>query len=491
MELSCSIVNKIVWTREIGFKFLIAKVTELFPLPSFPHLFPTLSTTTYLFGRCGRWSSIRYLSTFAQQIEPTTRSRPEPIPIKHEPPQTRPQPDPYLLVAPELTHIRKNMLNLLGTAHPDLADIAEYYFLQPSKQLRSLLILLFSRATNGLGRNWERKHWDAACEASSGQSEELDRPLALSNVLNEWNPSMPDHTESFGSVFTLQQAVPRLEHPPPPPSSPLTRAIPGIISLPCLLPTQIRLAQIVEMVHVAFQLHEGITKGSEAESSSMQSMGFGNKLSILGGDFLLGRASTALSRLGESEVVELVASVISNLVEGEFLRMEEIRTPELGVMCGPRSVLSAWELYLRKTYLRTASLVAKGARSAVVLGGCREGDIWKEVAYAYGRNLGIAYQLLEDALDIKHMQPGLATGPALFASEECPRLVPLIQRNFTGEGDTELAVEYIQATSGVERARLLAEAYADKARDVLQLLPDSETKIALEVLTELAVKRSW
>ncbi|KAJ3509699.1 hypothetical protein NLJ89_g5082 [Agrocybe chaxingu] len=474
--------------RRPGSSILIANVTGFFPFSRTSSL-PSPRPPIYLDDAV---DGLPFDITFAQQIEPTTRSRPEPIPIKHEP-QTRPRPDPYLLVAPELTHIRKNMLNLLGTAHPGLADMAEYYFLQPSKQLRSLLILLFSRATNGLGRNWERKHWDAACEASCGQSEELDRPLALSNVLNEWNPSMPDHTESFESVFALQQAVPRPEHPPPPPSSPLTRAIPGIISPPSLLPTQIRLAQIVEMVHVAFQLHEGITKGSDAESSkpTMQTMGFGNKLSILGGDFLLGRASTALSCLGESEVVELVASVISNLVEGEFLRMEEIRTPELGVMCGPKSVLNAWELYLRKTYLRTASLMAKGACSAVVLGGCREGDIWKEVAYAYGRNLGIAYQLLEDALDIKHMQPGLATGPALFASEECPRLVTLIQRNFTEEGDTELAVGYIQGTSGVERTRLLASAYADKARDVLQLLPDSETKTALEVLTEMAIRRSW
>ena len=107
----------------------------------------------------------------------------------------------------------------------------------------------------------------------------------------------------------------------------------------------------------------------------------------------MGRASTALSRLGESEVVELVASVISNLVEGEFLSMDEVRTPEQGLIQGPTSLTAAWELYLRKSYLKTASLMAKGARSAVILGGSQEDDIWKEVAYAYGRNLGIAYQV--------------------------------------------------------------------------------------------------
>jgi hexaprenyl-diphosphate synthase len=61
----------------------------------------------------------------------------------------------------------------------------------------------------------------------------------------------------------------------------------------------------------------------------------------------------------------------------------------------PSSSLSSdkWPIYLKKTYLKTASLMAKGARAAVVLGGCTEGEVCKEVAYAYGRNLGIAFQV--------------------------------------------------------------------------------------------------
>ncbi|PPQ76988.1 hypothetical protein CVT25_014805 [Psilocybe cyanescens] len=429
--------------------------------------------------RCQR----RNHSVLAQHIEPAAKSRPEPISIQHDLPKTRQRPDPYILVASELTHVRKNMLNLLGSAHPGLADMAEYYFLHPSKQLRSLLVLLFSHATNGLGQDWEQKRWDTAYETSSGQLEVLDRPLQLPDILNEWNPSMPDHTKSFEDVFALQRPMPP---PAPPPRSPLHNIPPSLISPPLLLPTQIRLAQIVEMIHVASLLHKTIASNSEEEKD-----GFGNKLSILGGDFLLGRASTALSRLGESEVVELVASVISNLVEGEILSMREVKTPELGIIQGPTTLSAAWELYLRKTYLKTASLMAKGARSAVILGGSLEGDIRKEVAYAYGRNLGMAYQLLEDSEALKHIQPGLATGPALFASEECPALLPLIQRNFTAPGDIEIAVDYIQNTTGVERTRLLAEAYAQKALDVLHLLPDSDARRALEVLTEIVTKRTW
>jgi len=341
--------------------------------------------------RCRR----RNLSVLAQQIEPTPRTRPEPIQIPHEHPPVRQRPEPHVLVASELAHIRKSMLDLLGTAHPGLANVAECFFLHPSKQLRSLLVLLFSRATNGLGQNWDGKQWDATCEMSTGRSEELDRPLTLSNVLNEWNLSMRDDTASFESPFALQQSIPRAPYPPRPPLS-------QNIASPSLLPTQIRLAQIVEMIHVASLLHDGIVEIPEASSESNEppsthsypeSEGFGNKLSILGGDFLLGRASTALSRLGEAEVVELVASVISNLVEGEFLRTEGDASAMTVSGAGPTTLPAAWELYQRKTYLKTASLMAKGARSAVVLGGAMDGDIWKEVAYVFGRNLGFAHQV--------------------------------------------------------------------------------------------------
>ncbi|KAF9556424.1 trans-hexaprenyltranstransferase [Agrocybe pediades] len=430
--------------------------------------------------RCQR----RRLGVLAQHLEPTaTRSRPETIPLQAELPNTRRNADPYVLVGAELTHIRKNMLNLLGSAHPGLADMAEYYFLHPSKQLRSLLVLLFSRATNGLGRRWETKHSDAVYESTSGQSEILDRPLKRPNVLNEWNPSMPDHTASFEHVFPLQQSIaPTLPPFRPPSAHPITSCL---VSPPFLLPTQIRLAQIVEMIHVASSLHENIANTPEEEEN-----GFGNKLSILGGDFLLGRASTALSRLGESEVVELVASVISNLVEGEILSMAQVKTPELGLIQGPTNLRDAWDAYLRKTYLKTASLMAKGARSAVILGGSQE-EVWSELAYAYGRNLGIAYQLVEDAADIRQIQPGLASAPALYASATRPEMLPLIKRNFTSPGDTQLAAELMQNTPCVDQTLELARKYALAARHVLGELPESEARTALETLTDTVVERSW
>ncbi|KZV67643.1 terpenoid synthase [Peniophora sp. CONT] len=411
------------------------------------------------------------------------------------------RPDPYKLLKPELDIQRERLLNLLGSAHPTLTEIAKYYFLHPSKQVRPLLVLLFARATNGLGSGWEDKAWAAECEGARGRAEELDEPLSRADVLNDWNPSMPDTTASFATAFDLHLPPPLAPQPVPPPR--LSPHVPALAH--ALLPTQIRLAQIVEMIHVASLLHDDVIDGSSTRRGAPSApAAFGNKFTILGGDFLLGRASASLSRLGETEVVELIASVIANLVEGEILQLNKV-VAESEALAGAKTGGGAdgWNIYLRKTYLKTASLMAKGARASVILGGGRAGELEKEVAYAYGRNIGIAFQLVDDILDYEageatlgkpggaDLQLGLATGPALYAWEEHPEMGPLIARKFGQEGDVELARDLVRRSSGVERTRALALAHADKALAALQHLPESDARSALEVLTERVVKRTW
>ncbi|KAH0591196.1 hypothetical protein H2248_001288 [Termitomyces sp. 'cryptogamus'] len=355
------------------------------------------------------------------------------------PPPTAPgrRPDGFALLAPELAHVRASLLGLLGSAHPGLAHVAR--FAGAAQQLRSVLVLLCAHATNGRGAQWPNKH-------AAPAAPDHDIPLTRPGVLHNSHPSMPTHPASFTGVFHLR--IPRLHTDPPRAPAP-----PGP---PRLLPTQLRLAQIVEMVHIASVLHDGVHEQHE------------NKLSILAGDFLLGRASAALARLGEPQVVELIASVISNQAEGEMLRhLSMLRDP--------------WDMYLRRSYLKTASLMAKGACASVALGGCS--DHWQDAAYTYGRNLGIAYQLVQDTLE----HPLGITGPVLFAAEEHPDLHPLIRRNLAGEGDIQKARHYVARSQGIDRTRALAATYADKAREALRLLPESEYREALDVLAESAL----
>lgn len=304
--------------------------------------------------------------------------------------------DPLGAIYEEIGNLRSSLFNLLGSSHPSLDTVAKYYFQAEGKHLRPLLVLLMSQATNGLaGQGWER----ARIESYTHNVD--DALTSRGGVLNDWNPEQmgpePIGAMTFADPFSLSPSTASSSSTSAtPPRNPIVaqlEALPTNPDSPEILPTQRRLASITEMIHVASLLHDDVIDDSSLRRGEPSApSAFGNKLSILSGDFLLGRASVALARLGSREVVELLATVIANLVEGEVLQLRATSEPE------KTPTPKGFEEYMRKTYLKTASLMAKSARAAVILGGCgghvgKEGEWVKDVAYGYGRNLGIAFQV--------------------------------------------------------------------------------------------------
>ena len=325
---------------------------------------------------------------------------------------TPPHVDPTKLIAPELTYVRETIVNLLGSSHPALTEIADYYFHLSGKQLRPQLVLLFAHATNGLASGFNERALAPVNIRIGPQRFGLDMALSSPFVLNDWNPRMPDFTSSFSEPFNIHDCTRQSQSPPTQTSLSSSQSSPSPVPHPppsaTILPTQLRLAQITEMIHVASLLHDDVLDHAATRRSSPSApTAFGNKLSVLGGDFLFGRASTALARLGDNEVVELVASVMSNLVEGEVMQMIDGRgntnsaTESVNDAKAPliptAPTQQTWTNYICKSYFKTASLMAKSMRASVVLGGAQSGseqdELLKDVAYAYGRNLGIAFQV--------------------------------------------------------------------------------------------------
>ena len=314
--------------------------------------------------------------------QPVVRAAGEKVPIV----------DPLQLVGKELGLLRDNVKGLLGSGHPALDTIAKYYFQAEGKHVRPLIVLLMSQATNGMAPGFaQRLHEAEEKERRGAGADGINEPLSPEKVLNDDNPDMFSQAKSF------------LTNPFSSSSSTTTSS---------LLPTQRRLAEITEMIHVASLLHDDVidlasTRRSAPSAPSL----FGNKLTVLAGDFLLARASLSLSRLGSNEVVELVASVLANLVEGEVMQMKG-NTPESFAKGGGKMVSpEIFEHYMRKTYLKTASLIAKSSRATTVLGGCgiqqgwADGEAVKDIAYMYGRNLGIAFQVRRPSFH--HSDPSL------------------------------------------------------------------------------------
>eukprot|EP01027_Heterolobosea_sp_BB2_P017466 GEZU01024727.1.p1 GENE.GEZU01024727.1~~GEZU01024727.1.p1 ORF type:complete len:316 (-),score=104.30 GEZU01024727.1:52-999(-) len=241
---------------------------------------------------------------------------------------------------------------------------------------------------------------------------------------------------------------------------------------------QTKLAEITEMIHTASLVHDDIIDEADTRRGEKSlNAAFGNKVAVLAGDFLLARASLALARLRNVEVIELLSTVIEHLAHGEVLQMASAGS-------------NSFEEYLKKTFYKTSSLIALSCKAAAILGNATPEATHN--AFLFGKHLGLAYQFIDDMLDFTgteetigkpacgaDMKLGLATAPVLFALEEYPELGELIEREFSHEGDIEKALALIHKSNGIARTRELAATHCQKAIDALMKLEPSPARGAL------------
>jgi hexaprenyl-diphosphate synthase len=250
-------------------------------------------------------------------------------------------------------------------------------------------------------------------------------------------------------------------------------------ALPVATPAdkQARLAEIIELIHVASLYHDDVVDESLARRGRPSAnAAFGDRLAVRAGVFLLARASTLLSRLRSHAATQLVSTVIDQLVRGEVLQMRDTNANKAG------SLHANLAAYITKSYYKTASLIANAAQAAAALAG--HGTAVQAAAYEYGKNLGLAFQLVDDVLDftataeqlgkpaLSDLTQGLATAPLLYAAEQFPALFPMRERRFSAPGDVAFALKCIEEARGIERATELARACgADAVAAALQLPP--------------------
>lgn len=244
---------------------------------------------------------------------------------------------------------------------------------------------------------------------------------------------------------------------------------------------QLQLAQITEMIHVASLIHDDVLDEADMRrgGEAVHTM-YTNKVAVLAGDYLLARASVLLARLQNVQVVEIMASALDALVQGEIMQAR-----------GNQKDLLDMDYYLRKSYFKTASLICNSCKSTALLAGHAESDATTVAAEEFGYHLGMAYQIVDDILDFTgasatlgkpaqaDMELGLATAPILFAAEELPELKKLISRRFKEKGDIQEAVSIAARTKCVEQSYELAQFHATCAVNALMRLPHSDSRDAL------------
>ncbi|XP_024460375.1 solanesyl diphosphate synthase 3, chloroplastic/mitochondrial isoform X3 [Populus trichocarpa] len=256
------------------------------------------------------------------------------------------------------------------------------------------------------------------------------------------------------------------------------------------------IAEITEMIHVASLLHDDVLDDADTRRGiGSLNLVMGNKVAVLAGDFLLSRACVALASLKNTEVVTLLATAVEHLVNGETMQMTSTSEQRCSM-----------EYYMQKTYYKTASLISNSCKAIALLAG--QTTEVAMLAFEYGKNLGLAYQLIDDVLDftgtsaslgkgsLSDIRHGIVTAPILFAMEEFPQLCSVIDRGFDKPENIDAALEYLGKSRGIQRTRELAAKHANLAAAAIDSLPETDdeevrkSRRALVDLTQRVITRN-
>ena len=253
-------------------------------------------------------------------------------------------------------------------------------------------------------------------------------------------------------------------------------------------------AAIIEFIHTATLLHDDVVDGSDMRRGrNTANHVFGNEASVLVGDYLYSRSFQMMVELGDLRIQEVMANATNTIAEGEVLQLMNAHDPE-----------TTEQRYLEVIYRKTAKLFEAGAQMAAILSGSP-----REIEQAmidYGRHLGTAFQLVDDALDYKataeelgknlgdDLAEGKPTLPVIYALAHAPaaeaaRLRAAIETG--GIDDLDQITRLIETSGGLEYTARMARREKELAVEALGKLPASNYRTALVSLADFAVARTY
>ena len=257
----------------------------------------------------------------------------------------------------------------------------------------------------------------------------------------------------------------------------------------------LRLATAVEFIHTATLLHDDVVDGSKLRRGKVAAhLIWGGASSVLVGDFLFARAFELMVEAGSMRALDILARASSVIAEGEVLQLTRAHDLNLDQAT-----------YLEIIKAKTAELFAASAEAGAVSAAAPEPKV--AALRAYGLNLGLAFQLTDDALDYSGVaetlgknagddfREGKATLPLLLAiARSGPREAAFweraIGRREQTEADFRRARELIVGAGALQATLDLAADYAWTAKAALSIFPSSDWRVALEDLADFAVSRS-
>ena len=268
----------------------------------------------------------------------------------------------------------------------------------------------------------------------------------------------------------------------------------------------IHLGAVVEMIHSATLVHDDVIDGAETRRGRPSTNArWGNHMSVLAGDWLYMQSFEMALRERNFAVLDILIDLTQNMVEGELLQLA----------CLGRIDLTEAEA-IDLAYRKTACLFSGCARLGAVLG--KQPKHIEEALAEYGRNAGLAFQLVDDLLDftasleklgkpvLSDLKEGKVTLPLIFAlqngasaadgngngrsASEGRKLIARVleERGFLSVHPDQIA-KLVRETGALDRASNLARDYVNRAKACLDELPDTEYRRALRAVPDFILER--
>jgi heptaprenyl diphosphate synthase len=250
-----------------------------------------------------------------------------------------------------------------------------------------------------------------------------------------------------------------------------------------------------EMVHLASLIHDDIIDNAATRRGiPTVNARYGDHVAILLGDFLFARTAGLIADIEDFRIDRLFSATVASVCEGSIIELISERTFDLSL-----------SLYLERITRKTAVLMAACCKGGAIVGDGSDAQI--ALMEDYGRNLGVAFQIMDDVLDYRgttasigkpagnDFRQGLITLPLIYALEQegngrAAWVEEMLRSEQLTDQQVGEVVEWVKSSSGIEEAQKLAHHYGMRARALLSEFPGSPERTVLEELVDFVITRT-
>ena len=252
----------------------------------------------------------------------------------------------------------------------------------------------------------------------------------------------------------------------------------------------------LELIHMASLVHDDVIDDADTRRGELTVKSkWDNRIAMYTGDYIYARALMIAAQLGNPLIHQVLSKAMVEMSIGEMEQIRDFFNTEQNV-----------RRYLLRIRRKTALLIAISCQLGAVASDADRKTV--NLLYRYGYNVGMAYQIQDDLLDLcgtekqigkppgSDMRQGNITIPVIYALQDEELRGPLLReisyiRERNGECDVTGAIRIIKESKGITQAEELADRYFKKAFDALERLPDIRTKKNLRDIANFVAKRSY